>query len=659
MTPRAFRTLAPCLLAVVAACPAPKDPTPPGPTLTVSPTTAAIAPGDAPLTFTATLTDSTATVAWSVIAGSCASPGMVGATTGVYTPPATNDVACTCTVRATAGALSADATISVSARSAGGDTLTVTPTAGRVRAGSSTPLTIFVDASDAATAPSCTLAPALGSCVEAADPGGHTHAFEVTAPSTLVTATAAVEATVTVGTLSARVAVTVDPSILVVSGPTVVRAGGAIATYAVIAPATGAETVAWSLFPGAGSISAGGLYTPPATQVVTSFDVVATIGEARGTLTVTLEPSSTVGTASDGFLELAAAINGRVAECLGSTGLPAGELDAAAASIQAAVDAGKVVYDPSQQADCLASIDGTTCLEILHGAEVTGCIEDAYGGTVPEGGECGDSVECAAGYCSFAAGTCPGGCAPPVAPGSACEQDEQCATGLSCLYGTCRAPTMVADGASCNDVTYVCAPWSYCKGGTCAAHEVVGAACTSFDACSPSLTCAFPPGTYANGSCATYAARGQPCGGTVACNVFTDYCGAGGTCVPWPVLGESCAVALECRGEAWCDDTLVVPTCVAYPGPGEECFLAGGCAGENYCDYGGTTPLCAPKKSSGACWYPGECVASMYCTGTLTSAGTCVPRIAAGGTCTAGTWDDGCQDGLDCVGGICSVGTCY
>jgi hypothetical protein len=658
LTSRTLRAAAVAFLfALAAACPGPGPeggPTPP-PSLAVSPPTAAFAPGDPPLTFTATLTGSTAAVAWSVVAGTCASPGVIGATTGLYTPPATNDAACTFKVRAAAGALTADAAVTLSARSATGDTLTVTPAAGRVRAGSATPLTIYVDASDAVTTPSCTLAPALGTCVEAADPAGHTHAFEVTAPATLVKVTTPVRASITVGALSAVATVTVDPSILLVSGAGTVRAGGGSATYVVGAPDVSGETVAWSLEPAAGTISSTGIYSPPATQVVATFDVVATIGEARGALSVTLQPPATTGgTASEGFLAMGSALDAKASECLGAPVFAPGELDATAASLQAAVDAGRVTYYAFAQPGCLSSIESQTCLALLRGADLPGCMEDVFAGTVAEAGECGDSVECAAGYCTFATGTCPGACAPPVAQDGACEADEQCATGLSCLYSTCRSPTYVTGGASCNGTTYVCFG-SYCNGSTCVARKSAGDPCTETEACEPPLIC-----NAATSTCGTYAARGQPCGASAGCNPFTDYCGSGGTCVAWPLLGEPCAVAGACHGDAWCDEALAAPICVAYPALGEACFAAGGtCAGEHYCDFSGTTPVCVPTKSSGECWYPGECVASMYCSGTFMAPGTCVPLIAAGGGCTPSESNPQCQPGLDCIGGICSVASCY
>ncbi len=659
MSPRTLRAAATCLLAVATACRSPKDdPVSPSPTLTVTPATAEIAPNSGPFAFTATQTVSTAAVSWSVVAGTCASPGTVGATTGVYTPPVTNDVACTLKVRATAGALTADATVNLSARSASGATLAVTPTSGSVRAGSATPFTIYVDSSDSITTPSCALSPNMGTCVEAVDPGTHTHAFEVTAPSGLVKTVTAVEVTITVGTLSGLVAVTVEPSVLVVSGPSTVRAGGATATYTVSAPDVTGETVVWSVEPAIGSISAAGVYTPPATQQATTFDVVATIGGARGALSVSLQPPATAGTASAGFLEMVSAVNAKIVECLAWPGFPAGEMNAVAASIQSSVDAGRLTYDAAAQATCLASIDATTCLQILHGVDFTECVESAFTGRVAQGAQCGDSLECSAGYCSFPTGTCPGECVPRVASNGACGADDQCAAGLVCSNSTCSAVTVVADGATCNDVTEVCGATSYCKppgtsSRSCAPLGIEGNACRAATECSASLTCDLV--TY---TCRAYAARNQPCGTTAACNYFTDYCTPGGTCGALPVLGESCAYSRWCHGDSWCDTSLAVPTCVARPTLGQPCTGTGGCDGQAYCDYMLTTPACVATKTSGSCTFPNECATGYYCDGTFPTAGNCQLQLTAGATCSASSWQP-CQSGLHCISGICSVTGCY
>ncbi len=649
MSPGTPRAAATCLLAVLVACRSSKDdPVPPSPTLTVTPAAAAIAPNSGPFTFTATQTVSTAAVSWAVVAGTCASPGSVDAMTGVYMPPVTNDVACTLEVWATAGTLTAHAVVDLSARSASGDTLSATPLSGSVRGGSAVPLTIYVDSSDTVTMPSCSLSPSAGTCVEALDPGTHTHAFDVTAPPGLVKTAMDVQAIIGVGALSALVSVTILPSILTVSGPTSVTAGGANATYAVVAPDVTGETVVWSLEPPIGSISAPGVYTPPATQETTTFDVVATIGGARGALSVSLLPPAAAGTASAGLLDMVSAINAKFLECLGGEVFPAGEMNAAAASFQAAVDDGRLAYDAAAQATCLAAIDATTCLQILHDLNFFGCVEPAFTGRVAPGGQCQDTLECLDGYCTFPTNTCPGTCAPRVALNGSCVADEQCAAGLVCGNSTCQAVTVVADGgAACNGVTQVCGATSYCPGAglSCEPLGNEGTFCYTPSRCSASLTC-----RWVTNSCEAYAARGQPCGPTAACNEFIDYCTPGGLCAALPTPGQSCADSLNCGGDAWCD-ALFSGTCVANPTLGQPCGLGGWCQGESYCDYSAATPVCSARKTSGPCLDRFECATGYYC------GQGCQPQLAAGATCSPDLYQ--CQSGLDCVGGICSITSCY
>jgi uncharacterized surface protein with fasciclin (FAS1) repeats len=103
-----LRALLGSLLAVtLAACGMPGTPT-----LTVSPTTASFTVGDAGATFTATLTDSSDNIAWTLDPAVGSLSTAAGSTT-VYTPPATIGAATTVTLTATAGTLTASATITV------------------------------------------------------------------------------------------------------------------------------------------------------------------------------------------------------------------------------------------------------------------------------------------------------------------------------------------------------------------------------------------------------------------------------------------------------------------------------------------------------------------------------------------------------------------
>lgn len=149
--------------------------TDPTPSLTVAPTTATVTAGGGPQTFTATLQNSTDTVAWSL-----AGNGSISATTGtttIYTPPAAVAATESATLTATAGTLTASASITV--QPAAVTTVTV---AGHVRKFNGDPASgINVQIDDAAGITLSTLAREF----DATDPSGAFTIAGVTPPYTL------------------------------------------------------------------------------------------------------------------------------------------------------------------------------------------------------------------------------------------------------------------------------------------------------------------------------------------------------------------------------------------------------------------------------------------------------------------------------------------
>jgi len=110
------------LLALAAACGGRS--TSAAPSLAVSPTARTVLAGSAATTFTATLSDSSDPITWSLTGPGTISPATGAATS--YTPPATATATATATLTATAGGLTASATITVNP--AGGGTVTVNGT---------------------------------------------------------------------------------------------------------------------------------------------------------------------------------------------------------------------------------------------------------------------------------------------------------------------------------------------------------------------------------------------------------------------------------------------------------------------------------------------------------------------------------------------------
>ncbi|MCA9838721.1 MAG: hypothetical protein KC422_17525 [Trueperaceae bacterium] len=85
--------------------------TTPTPSLTVTPTTATVTVGDAAIAFTATLSNSSSAINWSLTGAGSIPSGATGSTVS-YTPPTTG-AAATATLTATAGSLTASATITI------------------------------------------------------------------------------------------------------------------------------------------------------------------------------------------------------------------------------------------------------------------------------------------------------------------------------------------------------------------------------------------------------------------------------------------------------------------------------------------------------------------------------------------------------------------
>jgi len=578
MLNRPTRSAIVALLAILSGCSKSEADPAPKATLTVAPATADVTPNATPLTFTASLTHSTAAIAWSIVQGTCTVAGSVDPLSGDYTPPATNDAPCTLKVRATAGELTADATVNLGARY-----LRVTP-----------------------SNPSVT-------------PGDAPFGF------------------------------------------TVEQAG-----------LTGATT--WSVVDGTcaagtyGAFDAGtGLYTPPAANAAAcSFGVTATVdGLSASSTPSVLASAGGGGSAGDGLRELMDAFGALLLECSGAPWQAPAEIDASVAQVQAAVDAGRLTYDPTTKGTCFESIASATCLDLFHGANPASCIFDVLPGTLANGAGCSDSQECAAGYCDFAAATCPGTCTAFVALDGACSHGEACAASLACDGVRCVAPTTVAAGSACDGEVRVCAAGSACGfdpktwTNVCLPIGSLGDACVNFQGCAPALLC----DVMATGTCLDLAPRGASCA-AAACNPILDFCSpATSTCTAIPTLGQSCAESGSCAGDSYCD-AMGSGTCVALPGPGEDCTVTmsmsgPSCSGTAHCAYdpvAHTATCVAPITAGGTCTSNGTCIAGYYCDAVRPSPGSCVVQKGPGSTC-ADHWD--CQEGLECLGGLCMIDTCY
>jgi hypothetical protein len=182
------------------------------------------------------------------------------------------------------------------------------------------------------------------------------------------------------------------------------------------------------------------------------------------------------------------------------------QVDAGCSQMQAAVDAGRAVYDRAKGASCalaLASRDACTALAHLEGDLPADCTS-AFNGAITPGGACSSQgMECAGGYCTAFIPSC----------------------GEPVLSGQCVAwPT---EGEPCP--AFICAPGLACGGGgVCVALSSAGGPCP----CQAKLYC-------------------DTTGATSTCKALktSGFCQGGSSARPDTRAAASPAHA--CRSSAW------------------------------------------------------------------------------------------------------------
>jgi hypothetical protein len=260
------------------------------------------------------------------------------------------------------------------------------------------------------------------------------------------------------------------------------------------------------------------------------------------------------------------------------------------ATLDQDVDAGTVTFDSAQARHCIDLLARLpSCKQSQAGAALAQFDDDChalFSGTVPTGGACFFSEECASGhcsptdtYCSRTAQCCPGVCADVTAQipvGGDCTNlvsGQDCANGSSCAPGP--------------NQTFVCT----------AASTTEGASCATYDGCRSPLFCDLDL-TTGVGTCKRPVATGGACNPTAsrACDDGRDICDFDtGTCTRKGAVGAPCLTE-TCVGWASCDGT----TCVARPRAGETCdpVLGPACIGGLSCD---STMTCSLTPVGDAC----------------------------------------------------------
>jgi hypothetical protein len=261
--------------------------------------------------------------------------------------------------------------------------------------------------------------------------------------------------------------------------------------------------------------------------------------------------------------------------------------------------AGKVRYDGSTVAACLADIAAETCT--INGLDkrrsFAQCIFDVFRGSVAAGGVCSTNAECISGSCN-----------------NPCNQSSACCTG-TCNPGNPPAPLApVPLGAACPQGTGgfdPCVDGAYCDPSTqiCTALKPVGTPCADVSQCGDGLNCGF---TNGSGACATVPRLGESCAMTGTCGDEGSYCDQQTRlCTAVKLVGGSCTSG-GCSSLLSCD--VQSQLCTTYPAVGGSCAASGRCNDVGaYCN---NSQICAmPKPNGQVCQSQVDCT-SQYCDQT-------------------------------------------
>lgn len=311
--------------------------------------------------------------------------------------------------------------------------------------------------------------------------------------------------------------------------------------------------------------------------------------------------------------------------------------------VEAAIQAGRIVYDADAAGACVEGLAKTDCLaEQPSDATLAACLS-ALSGTIAPGQPCFGTFECAQGICPSVTGdACPAVCPVVAKAGEACSllggSDCDVRAGLRCSGGTCVAPK--EQGAACED-NFGCESGLVCVTNVCVPLRGDHQGCSQDASCQPGFFCA--AGGDEGGVCEARLSAGMACGGAEAEDANAAFrhvqCEDGlvcllagldengtsvsGTCGDAHDLGGDCTV--EPSGwqvfETGCKSGLVCNEgkCEMPPSTGAACGPHFSCAAEEaFCDP--MTTVCTALKPNGApCTIDPECEGG-YCGG----AGTCV-----------------------------------
>lgn len=286
-------------------------------------------------------------------------------------------------------------------------------------------------------------------------------------------------------------------------------------------------------------------------------------------------------------------------------------------AIQDGVNAGRILYHPLLGDACIVQLADCGLINHLP----PGCLA-AIEGTVPTGGDCRDSLDCAGdGYCDAGSGLqeCPGTCRPWKSVGESCADPIQCARGLKCVGSPALCVDPDGDGDPCgnqDDCAYHLFCISVdgepiCERQPHVSTATLGDECGAFDEvfsaplCAGRLVCA--EGTPGDGDSGAAAAEGATCQETVS---------PGAACHP--------AFLNQCSQGQYCDTTTL--RCIPLPTTGQACVDLDYLGLTNYCQpLHGCSPggICEARRRNGE-----DCQNDGQCLSTKCSDNHCTPDYA-------------------------------
>lgn len=128
---------------------------------------------------------------------------------------------------------------------------------------------------------------------------------------------------------------------------------------------------------------------------------------------------------------------------------------------------------PDRAAQCARDVRSATCADALGRALPETC--RTLPGALDDGTPCGHDAQCKNRLCRLAQGSPCGACSSLGVAGGACERQDDCEHGLTCVDQRCIAYAKLGNACSAKQP---CLPTLGCNAGVCAEPLAAGVACT-------------------------------------------------------------------------------------------------------------------------------------------------------------------------------------